>query len=127
MKKPSVPELTRVALTSKAQELIESKFRHNIELNAPAARKYGFNYVVDIYTSWRGRYFYIVAKYCSPRTDAADEFFEVRNPRMEYVRNNRFNLAYMRHTGKWFVVYRELSMEACLEKIEKQELFWPIS
>ena len=103
MKNPSVPELTQLRLAKKVQEFIEAKFRRNIEHNAAAARKYGFNYVVDIFTEWRGKYFYVVTKYCSPRSETADEFFEVRSPRMEYAANHRFNLSFLRHTGQWAV------------------------
>ena len=44
---------------------------------------------------------------------------------MEYVGGRRFNLAYMRHTEKWWEVYQGLTLEESLETIEKEELFWP--
>jgi hypothetical protein len=32
----------------------------------------------------------------------------------------------MRHTGQWFVVHYDLSLDDCLEIIEKNELFHPV-
>ncbi len=94
---------------------------------AEAAKEHGFNYVVDIYTTWRGRYFYFCAKYRDPREKATQEYFEVRTTRLEYTGSRRFSLAYMRHTGKWFEVFPALSLEECLETIEQEELFWPVN
>lgn len=124
-KKVAVPEPLKQTLTQKAEQLIRDKFKPGIGIQAEAAREHGFNYVVDIYTKWRGRYFYFCAKYRNLRA-TAEEFFEVRTTRMEFVGSRRFNLAYMRHTGKWCEVYQALPFEECLETIEIEELFWPV-
>jgi hypothetical protein len=37
----------------------------------------------------------------------------------------RFDLAYFRHTDKWFTVFRGLTAAECFREIEENELFWP--
>jgi hypothetical protein len=37
----------------------------------------------------------------------------------------RFDLAYFRHTDKWFTVYRGLTAADCFREIEENEVFWP--
>ncbi len=37
----------------------------------------------------------------------------------------RFDLAYFRHTERWFMVYRGLTTAECLAEIEGNEVFWP--
>ena len=37
----------------------------------------------------------------------------------------RFDLAYFRHTGKWFTVYRGLTAAEPFREIEENEIFWP--
>ena len=37
----------------------------------------------------------------------------------------RFDLAYFRHTDRWFTVYRGLTAAECFEEIEGNEIFWP--
>jgi hypothetical protein len=123
----TVPELLKRTLTQKAEQLIRDKFKPGLPTQAEAAKKHGFNYVADVYTTWRGRYFYFCTKYCNPRENAEQEHFEVRTTRLEHVDGPRFNLAYMRHTGQWCEVYRALSLEECLETIEENELFWPVN
>ncbi|NIR53010.1 hypothetical protein GWO43_30645 [candidate division KSB1 bacterium] len=121
-----VPTPLKLTLTDRAEQLIRDKFKPWLPMKAEAAKEHGFNYVVDVYTTWRGRYFYFCAKYRNPRENAEEENFEVRTTRLEYVGGQRFNLAYMRHTGKWCDVYSALSLEECLEAIEENELFWPV-
>lgn len=122
-----VPELLKKTLTQKAEQLLRNKFKPGLSTQAEAAKKHGFNYVIDVYTTWRGRYFYFCAKYCNPREKAEHEHFEVRTTRMEYVGGGQFALAYMRHTGQWCEVFRNLSLEECLKTIEEDELFWPVN
>jgi len=37
----------------------------------------------------------------------------------------RFDLAYFRHTGRWFTVDRGLTAAECFQEIEKSEVFSP--
>ena len=37
----------------------------------------------------------------------------------------RFDLAYFRHTDRWFTVYRGLTAADCFKEIEGNEIFWP--
>ena len=53
------------------------------------------------------------------------EFFEDKFVRIEYIENNLFNLAYKRHTGQWWELYRELSLEQCLRIIKEDPNFQP--
>ena len=120
------PELLKQTITQRVEQLLQEKFKPGLSLQAEAAQKHRFNYVVELYTMWRGRYFYLCAKYRNPREKATEEYFEVRTTRLEYVGGRRFSLAYMRHTGRWREVYPALSWEECLEAIEQEELFWPV-
>jgi hypothetical protein len=86
-------------------------------------------YIVDIYTKWQRSYFYFCAKYASPGPNALSPFFEVRFARLEYVgglgRQSRFNMAYMRHTGKWFEIRQVLSLDQCLAEVKDGGPFQP--
>ena len=37
----------------------------------------------------------------------------------------RFDLAYFRHTDRWFTVYCGLTATDCFREIEGNEIFWP--
>jgi len=126
VKRGVVPELVKHTLAHRVENLIEERFRRNLPRQAEMGKELGFAYVAAIYTKWRGRYFYIIARYRNPRENAEKEYFEVRTTRLEYIGQQRFALAYLRHTGKWQEVYPSLSLNECLRAIETEQLFWPI-
>lgn len=84
-----------------------------------------FNYIVDIYTKWYRNYLHFYAKYRCPGPNAIEPFFEIKFARMEYVGRDRFNLSYMRYTGKWWVIYPDMSLDECIEAIRDDPLFTP--
>jgi len=84
-----------------------------------------FNYIVDIYTKWYRNYFYFLTKYACPGPNAISPFFEVKFARLEYVGNERFNLSFMRHTGKWLEIHHNLSLNECLESLQNDPIFQP--
>jgi hypothetical protein len=100
---------------------LELKPRHI----APPPDHYEFNYIVDITTKWHGRFFYFVSKYASPGPNAISPFFDLPFTRLEYRHNGRFNVAYMRHTGQWWTVYEDLTINGAMETIREQEMFHP--
>jgi len=45
--------------------------------------------------------------------------------RLEFVGNNNFNVAYMRHTEQWFEILEDLSLEECFQEMKDIELLHP--
>jgi hypothetical protein len=59
------------------------------------------------------------------RSRRPEDDFVVRHTRMTLTGFGRFELAYFRHTGKWFTVFRGLTAAECFKEIEENEVFWP--
>lgn len=59
-----------------------------------------FNYLVDIYTQWKGKYFYFVQKYKSEAPNRTMDEFEDKFVRLEYTGKDSFRFSYFRHTGQ---------------------------
>ena len=121
--KPKVPESVKENLEAKASGLVDSILKP-MHVKPPRENEQ-FNYIVDIYTKWFHNYFYFCAKYHCPGPNAISPFFEAKFARLEYIGNGRFNLSYMRHTGKWWEIYPELSLEGCLAAIRDEPHFLP--
>lgn len=121
--KPKVPELLQLQVQAQADELVERVLKpKHIQ---PPPQDDRFNYLVDIYTKWYRSYFYFCAAYRSPGPNAISPGFEIRFARLEYTAGNRFNLAYMRHTGQWWELHSSLSLSEALAAIRDEPHFMP--
>jgi len=121
--KPKVPDAIKLILKEKAGTIIENTIKPNYILPLPTDND--FNYLVDIYTKWYRNYFYFCATYNSPSPNAIAPSFEIKWARMEYVGHDKFNLSYLRHTGKWAEVLQDLSMADSLNAIINESYFEP--
>lgn len=114
---------TQTILKVKADKLIDDVIK---PLHVkPAPTNDNFNYIADIHSKWYRNYFYFCATYNCPSPNAISPSFETKFARMEYVAENTFNLAYMRHTEQWFEVFQDLSMDECSKSIEEDPIFTP--
>jgi len=118
----SVPAAMREQADRWARNWLEKKFSRLLELRAVDPGP--FNYPVAVFSEWRGAAFYLCVRYRA-RTRRPDDDFIVRHARMTLKGFGRFDLAYFRHTGKWFTVYRGLTAAECFSEIEGNEVFWP--
>ena len=123
MKPSSVPQRVKDDLSARARAFAETELKP--KCLAPPPNDPDCNYLVDISTKWRGRFFYFVSKYACPGPTATSPFFEVGFARLEYERSGRFSLAYMRHTGQWWQVYADLTIDKALKVIGEEPLFQP--
>ncbi len=121
--KPKVPDTVKTNVEAKANNLIETVLKPN-HIKPPSGDE-RFNYIVDIYSKWHQSYFYFCAKYACPGSNAILPFFEIKFARLEYVSNECFNLSYMRHTGQWWGIYTELSLDESIDAIRDEPHFLP--
>jgi hypothetical protein len=125
--KPKVPNAIKVELKTKATELIDTVLKP--EHVKPPPKNAKWNYIVDLYAKWHSNYFYFCAKYACPGPNALAPFFDIGFARLAYSgsvgRQSRFDLSYMRHTGKWFEIGHGLSLEQCLAEVREGGLFNP--
>lgn len=122
-KPKAVPQSLKEDLAAKAQELIEKHLKPaHVK---PPPKNTQWNYIVDIFTKWRGPYFYFMAKYASPGPNAISPFFEVGFARLKYLRSGNFDIAYMRHTGQWWQIRDEVPMAEALRAVRTESIFHP--
>jgi hypothetical protein len=113
--KPNVPEVIKQKIETLANQLVKDQLKERYVEKKPKKK---INYIVDVYTKWHKNCFYFCAKYCSQSEYAMAPFFEIKFARMEYKGKNKYNLAYMRHTGQWWELEREISLNKAVKLIE---------
>jgi hypothetical protein len=121
--KPKVPEDVKAEVQRKAEELIEGHLKP--EYVKPPPKNPRWNYLTGIHAKWHHAFFYLVGEYASPGPNALSPTFESPFARLEYTPDGRFNLAYMRHTEKWWQVYTGLALEEALKTIRDEGIFHP--
>jgi len=121
--KPVVPDSIKTELKAKADALIEKVlFAEHVK---PPKKGSDSNYIIEIGCKWHGIYFYFFSIYACPSENAIAPTFEYKFARMEYVGENLFAIAYMRHTEKFWELGRGLSMDVCLKAIVEGGHFLP--
>ena len=121
--KPKVPEVEKNRIKSICGEYIRTVLKPKHIIPSPSHKEY--YHIEDMFTKWWRNYFYFYAKYHYTYPNAIKEFLDHGFARLEYVNEHRFNLSYMRHTGQWWEVFSELSLEECLDTIEEMPHFNP--
>lgn len=119
--KPVVPPEIKIQVQQMAEALIETIMKP--EAIKPPAPNTQFNYIVNIYGKWYRNYYYFCAEYHCSGPDALSPSFEAKFTRMEYVGDGNFNLAYMRHTGQWWELFRDQTLETSMELIKTVPTF----
>ncbi|QCI65272.1 hypothetical protein [Phreatobacter stygius] len=92
----------------------------------PAIRPTEFNYCVDIFGKWAGGRYRFIQLYRSGFVENLGDEFEAPFARLDYMGPGRFDIQWMRHTGKWWPLYAGLSLSRALAALESDELLHPI-
>jgi hypothetical protein len=66
-----------------------------------------------------------VPKYACPGPTALTPFFEARFARLEYGGDQRWNLAFMRHTGQWIELEQGLTIDQCFQSLREENFYQP--
>lgn len=122
------PRLVKVSPGLKAAveasvAVLVAELRPRLVPPPPAEPKY--NYPVDLFTRWHGRFFCVMMRYACPGPDALAPFFDVGFARLEFRGRDRFDLAYFRHTDEWAQIAEGLTLEECLQAIRDYPMFQP--
>ncbi|MDZ7706156.1 MAG: hypothetical protein U5L04_16935 [Trueperaceae bacterium] len=126
--KPKIPEALKQEVETRARDLVENHLKPEYVVTSPENER--FNYITDIWVKWYRSYLYFCAMYRSTSPDALSPEFEVRFARLEYAGlgesgEGLFHLAYMRHTGQWWEIFRDLPLQECLDTVRDLPHFRP--
>ena len=102
--------------------IVEELKKEHVEEKPPHK---DFNYIIDVKSKWYRNYFYLYSIYKCPGPNALSDTFESKFARLEYIAPDKFNLAFMRHTGQWQEVGFEVSLKECVEDIRSGGFFHP--
>jgi hypothetical protein len=122
-RKASIPGTLKAQVSAKATDLVETILKP--KFIQPPPKKPRFNYITNVTAKWHGSSLYFVSTYACPRPTAISPTFGVKFARMEFVGYGKFSLSFMRHTGKWVVLFERVAVDECLDALQKDFWFQP--
>ncbi len=118
---PAVDATFKAQTETKVRKFIEEVLKP--QFVKPPPEDSDFNYVTDITLKWQGTSLFLVKIYACPGPNAIEPSFEDRFARMRHASGDRFDLAFMRHTGQWVELYQGKTIEECLASIRDDPWF----
>ena len=104
--------------------MFESYIQQRNDTLPPLQEPQQYNQVVKVDSKWRGNYFYLMSHYkCPPSPMSLKAGFEIGFARLTLKSPGVFDLSYFRHTGQWFVVFYDMSLEDCFERVKTDPIF----
>lgn len=92
----------------------------------PEIRPTQWNYVIDIHGAWAGGRYRLMQRYRSGMEHNRGEEFDAPFARIDRVGPDRFDIYWMRHTGKWWRVHVGVTLAEALRILETDEVLHPI-
>src|SRR4051794_38593010 len=92
----------------------------------PEIRPTEWNYVVDIRGSWAGNRYRFIQRYRSGFENNRGEEFDAPFARIDRMGPDRFDIYWMRHTGKWWRLHSGVTLAEALRILETDGVLHPV-
>lgn len=92
----------------------------------PEIRPTEWNYVVDIRGSWAGNRYRFMLRYRSGFENNRGEEFDAPFARIDRMGPDRFDIYWMRHTGKWWRLHSGVTLAEALRILETDGVLHPV-
>ena len=92
----------------------------------PEIRPTEWNYVIDIHGAWAAGRYRFMQRYKSGMAHNLGEEFDAAFARIDRVGPDRFDIYWMRHTGKWWRLHTGVTLGEALHILETDGVLHPI-
>jgi hypothetical protein len=115
---------SKQAIKARVDRLIEQQMKPSTLTRQ--GRRARFGDVQELYTKWHGPHLVLIAKRRGGRVaDRQVENFETKSGRLTLVGADLFDIAYFRHTGRWWTIQSACSLKVTLQYLRKSSPLWP--
>jgi hypothetical protein len=92
----------------------------------PEIRPTDWNYVIDIHGAWMADRYRFMQRYRSGMEHNRGEEFDAPFARIDRVGRDRFEIYWMRHTGKWWRLHVDVTLAEALRILETDGVLHPV-
>jgi hypothetical protein len=116
-------ELEKQAIVAACETFIRDVLKPRF---LPQVRPTEWNYVIDIHGAWAAGRYRFMQRYRSGMEHNRDEEFDAAFARIDRVGQDRFDVHWMRHTGRWWRLHAGLTLDEALHVLETDEALHPV-
>lgn len=92
----------------------------------PEVRPTEWNYVIDIHGAWAAGRYRFMQRYRSGMAHNSGEEFDAPFARIDRIGPDRFDIYWMRHTGKWWRLHVGVTLAEALHILETDGVLHPV-
>ena len=92
----------------------------------PEIKPTEWNYVIDIHGAWAAGRYRFMQRYRSGMEDNRGEEFDAPFARIDRMGQDRFDIYWMRHTGKWWRLHVGVTLVEALRILETDGVLHPV-
>ncbi|MDX8453446.1 hypothetical protein RFM98_11815 [Mesorhizobium sp. VK9D] len=118
-----VDELEQKTIVAACEKLIEGFLKPRF---LSEIRPTQWNYTVDIRGAWAGGRYRFIQRYRSGMDHNRGEEFDAPFARLDRIGPDRFDIYWMRHTGKWWRLHTDVTLAKALRILETDGHLHPV-
>ena len=92
----------------------------------PEIRPTEWNYVIDIHGAWAAGRYRFIQRYRSGMEHNRGEELDAPFARLDRIGRDRFDIYWMRHTGKWWRLHTGVTLAEALQILEADGILHPV-
>lgn len=119
----TLPPSEKSDVTAACQKLIENFFKPRF---LPEIRPTTFNYPIDILGKWHGTKYRFIQRYRSGFAETLGDEVDAPFARLDWIAPDRFDIRWHRHTGEWYLLHRNLSLDKAIETLKSDGHLHPL-
>jgi hypothetical protein len=119
----AVDDLEKQAIIAACEAFIRSVLKPRF---LPGIRPTEWNYVIDIHGAWAAGRYRFMQRYRSGMAHNRGEEFDAPFARIDRMGRDRFDIYWMRHTGKWWRLYTGVTLAEALRILETDGVLHPV-
>ncbi|HXQ40500.1 MAG TPA: hypothetical protein VN821_04470 [Candidatus Udaeobacter sp.] len=122
--RPALPdEAERQSIVAACEAFIRDVLKPRF---LPEVKPTQWNYVVDIRGAWAAGRYRFIQRYRSGMEHNLGEEFDSAFARIDRTGKDRFDIYWMRHTGKWWRLHAGVTLAEALELLETDGILHPV-
>lgn len=121
--RPALPnETEKASIIAACEHLIATVWKPKF---LPEVKPTPFNYMIDIHGDWRAGRYRFMKRYRSGMEHNTGFEFDAPFARLDRMGPKRFDIYWMRHTGQWWHLHRDLTLDDALRTLEEDPVVQP--